>query len=95
MGSISSMDTNASSRHSMSVSMYRGGGRGGRPRRAPPDLPSLLLDARICFLGMPVSIVICFDLNFGPDDYIYRLSFLLVVLTPDIPFSDSYRLYQL
>ncbi|KAK2405414.1 ATP-dependent Clp protease proteolytic subunit 2, mitochondrial [Trifolium repens] len=54
MGSISSMDTNASSRHSMSVSMYRGGGRGGRPRRAPPDLPSLLLDARICFLGMPI-----------------------------------------
>lgn len=39
----------------MSVSMYRGGGRAaGRPRSAPPDLPSLLLDARICYLGMPV-----------------------------------------
>ncbi|KAF2294457.1 hypothetical protein GH714_011593 [Hevea brasiliensis] len=39
----------------MSVSMYRGGGRGyGRPRSAPPDLPSLLLDARICYLGMPI-----------------------------------------
>ncbi|KAK1378434.1 ATP-dependent Clp protease proteolytic subunit [Heracleum sosnowskyi] len=32
-----------------------GGGRGnGRPRSAPPDLPSLLLDARICYLGMPI-----------------------------------------
>jgi hypothetical protein len=37
--------------------MYRGGGGGGgseRPRTAPPDLPSLLLDARICYLGMPI-----------------------------------------
>lgn len=41
---------------SMSVSMYRGGARGyGRPRTAPPDLPSLLLDARIVYLGMPVA----------------------------------------
>ncbi|XP_047315778.1 ATP-dependent Clp protease proteolytic subunit-related protein 1, chloroplastic [Impatiens glandulifera] len=44
---------------SMSVSMYRAGARGGgggygRPRTAPPDLPSLLLDARICYLGMPI-----------------------------------------
>ncbi|CAI8604830.1 unnamed protein product [Vicia faba] len=55
MGSVSSMDNNASSRISMSVSMYRGGGRGmGRPRRSPPDLPSFLLDARICYLGMPI-----------------------------------------
>ncbi|MQL41390.1 hypothetical protein EI012_26130, partial [Escherichia coli] len=39
----------------MSVSMYRGVCRGaGRPRTAPPDLPSLLLDARICYLGMPI-----------------------------------------
>lgn len=43
------------SKYSMSVSMYRGGARGsGRPRTAPPDLPSLLLDARIVYLGMPV-----------------------------------------
>ncbi|KAK8923889.1 hypothetical protein KSP39_PZI019362 [Platanthera zijinensis] len=43
------------SKYSMSVSMYRGGARGyGRPRSAPPDLPSLLLDARICYLGMPI-----------------------------------------
>eukprot|EP00897_Mesotaenium_endlicherianum_P000905 jgi/Mesen1/10815/ME000093S10332 len=39
---------------SMAVSMYRGGGAAGRPRSAPPDLPSLLLDARICYLGMPI-----------------------------------------
>ncbi|KAI5073254.1 hypothetical protein GOP47_0011267 [Adiantum capillus-veneris] len=44
------------SRLSMSVSMYRGGGGGGygRPKTSPPDLPSLLLDARICYLGMPI-----------------------------------------
>lgn len=54
MSSVSSMDTNASSRHSMSVSMYRGGRGTGRPRNAPPDLPSLLLDSRICYLGMPI-----------------------------------------
>ncbi|XP_072968745.1 ATP-dependent Clp protease proteolytic subunit-related protein 1, chloroplastic [Typha angustifolia] len=43
------------SKYSMSVSMYRGGARGyGRPRTAPPDLPSLLLDARIVYLGMPI-----------------------------------------
>jgi len=45
------------SRLSMSVNMYRGGGGGGgygRLRSAPPDLPSLLLDARILYLGMPI-----------------------------------------
>ncbi|KAJ7967567.1 ATP-dependent Clp protease proteolytic subunit [Quillaja saponaria] len=43
------------SKYSMSVSMYHGGARGyGRPTTAPPDLPSLLLDARICYLGMPI-----------------------------------------
>lgn len=31
------------------------GGGGGRPRRrGPPDLPSLLMDGRIVYLGMPV-----------------------------------------
>lgn len=35
--------------------MYRGGRGTGRPKSAPPDLPSLLLDARICYLGMPVN----------------------------------------
>lgn len=55
MWNISDLD-NAPSRLSMSVSMYRGGGGGGfgRPKTAPPDLPSLLLDSRICYLGMPV-----------------------------------------
>ncbi|KAK7269920.1 hypothetical protein RIF29_22727 [Crotalaria pallida] len=55
MWSQSSMGNQGPSKYSMSVSMYRGGGRGaGRPRTAPPDLPSLLLDARICYLGMPI-----------------------------------------
>ncbi|XXG63912.1 hypothetical protein AAC387_Pa05g1998 [Persea americana] len=54
MYSLSGME-DSPSRFSMSVSMYRGGARGyGRPRSAPPDLPSLLLDARICYLGMPI-----------------------------------------
>ncbi|KAK7390973.1 hypothetical protein VNO78_19227 [Psophocarpus tetragonolobus] len=55
MWSLSTMGKNDASKYSMSVSMYRGGGRAaGRPRTAPPDLPSLLLDARICYLGMPI-----------------------------------------
>ncbi|KAK9839065.1 hypothetical protein WJX74_008686 [Apatococcus lobatus] len=29
-----------------------GGGTGAAPGQAPPDLPSLLLDGRICFIGM-------------------------------------------
>ncbi|CAI7797060.1 unnamed protein product [Closterium sp. NIES-53] len=45
---------NSAARLSMSVSMYRGLGGNGRPKTAPPDLPSLLLDARICYLGMPI-----------------------------------------
>ncbi|KAF5731840.1 ATP-dependent Clp protease proteolytic subunit [Tripterygium wilfordii] len=41
--------------YDMSVSMYRGGAAGyGRPETAPPDLPSLLLDARIIYLGMSI-----------------------------------------
>ncbi|KAG0454978.1 hypothetical protein HPP92_023892 [Vanilla planifolia] len=44
-----------SSKYRLSASMYYGRSRGyGRPRRSPPDLPSLLLDARIVFLGMPI-----------------------------------------
>ncbi|KAK3035733.1 hypothetical protein RJ639_033435 [Escallonia herrerae] len=55
MWSLSGVNDRGPSKYSMSVSMYRGGGRGGgRPRTAPPDLPSLLLDARICYLGMPI-----------------------------------------
>jgi ATP-dependent Clp protease protease subunit len=55
--SMSGMNAADARRYSMSVQMYRGGGGGGgseRPRTAPPDLPSLLLDARICYLGMPI-----------------------------------------
>ncbi|KAF5444309.1 hypothetical protein F2P56_036795 [Juglans regia] len=55
MWSLSGIGEKGPSKYSMSVSMYRGGSRGyGRPRTAPPDLPSLLLDARICYLGMPI-----------------------------------------
>ncbi|KAK1439966.1 hypothetical protein QVD17_05791 [Tagetes erecta] len=55
MWSLSGMHDKGPAKYSMSVSMYRGGGRAaGRPRSAPPDLPSLLLDARICYLGMPI-----------------------------------------
>ncbi|KAL8553421.1 hypothetical protein ACS0TY_001914 [Phlomoides rotata] len=56
MWSMTGTNDRGPSKYSMSVSMYRGGGgRGsGRPRTAPPDLPSLLLDARIVYLGMPI-----------------------------------------
>jgi ATP-dependent protease ClpP protease subunit len=30
------------------------GGDDHKPRTPPPDLPSLLLDSRICYLGMPL-----------------------------------------
>jgi len=38
------------------VTSMGGGGSGGQHAAgsAPPDLPSLLLDARICYIGMPV-----------------------------------------
>lgn len=37
------------------TTMRRGGGGGVlTPGRAPPDLPSLLLDARIVYVGMPL-----------------------------------------
>jgi len=39
---------------SMSMSMGRGGRGYRRMRSSAPDLPSLLLDSRIIFLGMPV-----------------------------------------
>ncbi|XP_006353968.1 ATP-dependent Clp protease proteolytic subunit-related protein 1, chloroplastic [Solanum tuberosum] len=55
MWSMSGMNKRGSSTCSMSVSMYGGGGaRSDRPPTAPPDLPSLLLDARIVYLGMPI-----------------------------------------
>ncbi|KAL6347056.1 hypothetical protein AAG906_012307 [Vitis piasezkii] len=54
MWSLSGVNDRGPSKYSMSVSMYRGGRGSGRPRTAPPDLPSLLLDARICYLGMPI-----------------------------------------
>ncbi|KAL1544318.1 ATP-dependent Clp protease proteolytic subunit-related protein 1, chloroplastic [Salvia divinorum] len=55
MWSTTGMSERGPSKYSMSISMYRGGARGyGKPRTAPPDLPSLLLDARIIYLGMPI-----------------------------------------
>ncbi|WMV51011.1 hypothetical protein MTR67_044396 [Solanum verrucosum] len=55
MWSMSGMNKRGPSTCSMSVSMYGGGGaRSDRPPTAPPDLPSLLLDARIVYLGMPI-----------------------------------------
>jgi ATP-dependent Clp protease, protease subunit len=36
------------------VTTMAAGGGGGGPGQAPPDLPSLLLNARICYLGMPL-----------------------------------------
>jgi len=63
MYSLSGMMDRGPPKYSMSVTMYRGGDRGyGRPESAPPDLPSLLLDARICYLGMPVSNYFYFSL---------------------------------
>lgn len=38
-------------------------GTGAAPGQVPPDLPSLLLDARICYIGMPVSHVLAYTLG--------------------------------
>jgi ATP-dependent Clp protease protease subunit len=55
MYTTSGKNENVSAKYSMSMSAHMSGGRGfGRPRTAPPDLPSLLLDSRIVYLGMPI-----------------------------------------
>ncbi|TXG64140.1 hypothetical protein EZV62_011134 [Acer yangbiense] len=55
MYNLSGMKDWGHSKYTMSMSTYSGGAGGyGRPETAPPDLPSLLLDARICYLGMPI-----------------------------------------
>lgn len=55
MYNLSRMEDWGTAKYTMSMTMYHGGGGGyGRPDTAPPDLPSLLLDARICYLGMPI-----------------------------------------
>ena len=41
------------------VTPRMGAGTGAAPGQAPPDLPSLLLDGRICYIGMPVSLCFC------------------------------------
>eukprot|EP00891_Asterochloris_glomerata_P001819 jgi/Astpho2/1819/Aster-00352 len=41
--------------HRTATTMRSAGGGGGRRRgKSPPDLPSMLLDSRICFIGMPL-----------------------------------------
>ncbi|XP_056691171.1 ATP-dependent Clp protease proteolytic subunit-related protein 1, chloroplastic-like isoform X3 [Spinacia oleracea] len=55
MWSARGMDDRGASKYSMSITMYRSGAKGyGRPRTAPPDLPSLIFDTRIVYLVMPV-----------------------------------------
>lgn len=52
---MSGMNKPAPPTANMSVSMYGGGGGSeAEIDIEPPDLPSLLLDARIVYLGMPV-----------------------------------------
>ena len=99
MYSVSGMMDQGPSKYSMSVSMYRGGGRGyGRPESAPPDLPSLLLDARICYLGMPVSNYLYISLLSSISTRIVYLSdhFPSVGLVSSLHvLSVNCRLYQL
>jgi len=71
MWTLSGMGKRDASKYSMSVSMYQGGRGTDRPKTAPPDLPSLLLDARICYVGMPVSFILT-DCVFSPLAFVYR-----------------------
>ncbi|KAK3013907.1 hypothetical protein RJ639_009435 [Escallonia herrerae] len=50
MWSLSGMNDRGPSKYSMSVSMYRGGGRGGGDREQLHQI----CHARICYLGMPI-----------------------------------------
>ncbi|PIA44143.1 hypothetical protein AQUCO_01700039v1 [Aquilegia coerulea] len=53
--SLSGMEDAGATRCSMSARMYGGGGRDYERREGPPpDLPSILLDNRIVYLGMPI-----------------------------------------
>lgn len=57
-----------------------GGGSSGqhKSRRPPPDLPSLLINSRIVYIGMPVSFLDCsFSRN------IFSLKFWVLQATPD------------
>lgn len=81
MYTLSGMNDRGHSKYSMSANMYsRRGGRGGfgTPRTAPPDLPSLLLDGRIVYLGMPVSQ----DLNVVHLIFLGEFTFQLYLLYP-------------
>lgn len=46
----------STAKYTMSMNAMNYGDDYGRPDTEPPDLPSLLLDARICYLGMAVSL---------------------------------------
>lgn len=95
---MSGMNDRGPSKYSMSVSMYRGGARGsGRPRTAPPDLPSLLLDARIVYLGMPVLTFswILPPFNWLHAFYICTVLILILILILILVSFDCHRLYQL
>ncbi|KAL8166553.1 hypothetical protein V2J09_008052 [Rumex salicifolius] len=54
MWSLKGTDGNGQAQCSMATAVFRGGARGYGRRPAPPDLPSLLLDSRIVYLGMPI-----------------------------------------
>ncbi|KNA04786.1 hypothetical protein SOVF_196490 [Spinacia oleracea] len=55
MWSARGMDDRGASKYSVSITIYRSGAKGyGRPRPAPPDLPSLIFDTRNVYLVMPV-----------------------------------------
>lgn len=41
-----------------------------RPRRPPPDLPSILLNGRIVYIGMPVRDSLCYF-----DKYMFSLTY--------------------
>lgn len=96
MYSLTGMKEGAS-KYSMSVSMYRGGARGyGRPRTAPPDLPSLLLDARIVYLGMPVRqhllswyILFCIQDSYVFFQYTHFLRMMYNYISCFVLFTDS------
>ncbi len=62
-------------------------GTGAAPGQAPPDLPSLLLDGRICYIGMPVSLLcacLCKSFTSAPMEHSNACEVLLQLTQGDL-----------
>lgn len=93
MWSMSTIKGKGLSNYGSNVSMYlAGGGYYGRRRTPPPDLPSLLLDSRIVYLGMPVF---CLFQSIKPQIFPQFIRYLIIFLSPTRSWIYLFWLLQL